>query len=110
MSANKVVFQRFYPTLVETLPMNDAGFIANLFLAKLLPGDSKGLIEAQPTKASKASYFLDHVIQPSIMTGVGTAFDDLIKVMEDSKYGDVKVLAKLIRKKLREEAVNNKTG
>jgi len=109
MSTSKV-FQQFYPQLVEMLPMKDVTFLSKLFSANLLPDDVKDVVESKPSQASKASYFLDHVIKSSVITGVGRSFDDLIKVMEDSEYNGVKELAKLIRCGLREEVVNGETG
>jgi len=65
--------------------MNDATFISKLFSANLLPGNVKDQMKSMNTRADKATHLLDHVIQPSVMTGVGRSFDDLIKVMEDSE-------------------------
>jgi len=104
------VFKHFYVKLVRMLPMNDAIFMAKLFSAKLLPGDVKYQVESMSTQADKATHFLDRVIQPSVTSGVGRHFYDLIKVMEDSEYNGVKELAKLIRNELRERAVNSETG
>ena len=98
------MFQHFYPELVQILPMNDVTFIAQLFSVNL---DSKDLMDSRPTQASKASWLLDHMIKPSVMTGIGGQFNDLIKVMENSEYDGVKELAKLI---LREQTVNSETG
>jgi len=47
------------------------------------------------TSADKTAHFLDHVIKPSVTTGVGSLFDDFIKVMEDSECDSVKELEKL---------------
>ena len=104
------VFQYFYAKLVKILPMDDAVFIAELFSANLLSCDAKYLVDSKPTRASKAKYFLDHMIEPSVTTGVGRSFGDLIKVMENSEYDGVKELAKQIRCKLRKQAVNSETG
>jgi len=109
MSTSKV-FQHFYAKLVKTLPMDDAVFIAELFSANLLPDDVKDQVKSMSTRADKATHLLDHVIQPSVMTGVGRSFDDLIKVMEDSEYDGVKELAKLIRCRLRKRSANSGTG
>ena len=91
------VFQQFYPKLVKTLPINDVIFMAELYSRDLLPDDLKEHVESLVTSAKKASYFLDHVIKPSITIGDASRFDDLLNVMEDSEYQDVKELAKLIR-------------
>ena len=109
MSTSKV-FQHFYAKLVKTLPMDDAVFIAELFSANLLPDDVKDQVKSMSTRADKATYLLDHVIQPSVITGVGRSFDDLIKVMEDSEYDGVKELAKLIRCRLRKQPANSEIG
>ena len=85
--------------------MDDAIFIAELFSANLLPGNVKNQVKSMTTQADKATHFLDHVIQPSVATG--RHFCDLIQVMEDSEYGDVKELAKLIRSKLNNKGVVN---
>jgi len=95
------VFRDFYAKLVKTLPMDDAVFIAELFSANLLPDDVKDRVQSMSTQADKTIYLLDHMIQPSVMSGVGRSFDDLIKVMENSEYNGVKELAKLISCRLR---------
>ena len=91
------VFQQFYLKLVKTLPMNDVIFMAGLYSRDLLPDDLKEHVESLATSAKKASYFLDHVIKPSITIGDARRFDNLLNVMEDSEYQGVKELAKLIR-------------
>ena len=98
------VFKEFYCKLVETLPMNDALFIAKLYSRDLLPDDNKEYVQSLPTRANKAMYFLDHVIKPSVTTGVGSSFDQLLNVMEDSEHQGVKELAKLIRTSLRKRS------
>jgi len=100
------VFQHFYPQLVQILPMDDVTFIAQLFSVNLLPGDAKDLMGSHPTQASKASWFLDRMIKPSVKTGIGGKFNNLIKVMEHSEYDNVKELAKFILKK---QVVNSET-
>ena len=105
MSTSKV-FKDFYSKLVETLPMKDALFIAKLYSCDLLPDDIKEHVHSVslPTKADKATYFLDHVIKPSVTTGVGNSFDQLLNVMENSEHQGVKELAKLIRTSLRKRS------
>ena len=51
--------------------MDDAVFIAELFLGILLPGDVKDQVKSMSTTADKSTHLLDHVIQPSVRTGVG---------------------------------------
>ena len=92
------VFQQFYSKLVRTLPMKDAIFVAELFSNGLLPDDLKDRVESQSTSAERASYFLDHGIKPSVTSGVGSNFDKLLKVMEDSKNQNMNELAKQIKR------------
>ena len=98
MSANEV-FTKFYHELVKALPMNDALFRAKLFTNGLLPDDHERHVGSLslPTKSGTASYFLDHVIKPSVTSDDGSSFDKLLDVMEDSGHQGVKELARLIR-------------
>ena len=98
------VFKEFYSKLVKTLPMDDALFIAELYSRDLLPDDVIEHVQSLPTKANKAMYFLNHVIKPSVTTSVGSSFDQLLNIMEDSEYQGVKELAKLIRTSLRKRS------
>jgi len=102
------VFQFFYVQLVKKLPMDDATFTAKLFSRGLLPGDCKDQVKSKATRADKATYFLDHVIKPSLEDTFVT-FNKLLKVMEDSEYDDMKELVKLITIRLMKgtETVNN---
>ena len=103
------LFRQFYSNLVKTLPMNDAIFIAELYSRDLLPDNIKEHVESLPTTAQKASYFLDHVIKPSVTStsGVASSFDQLLDVMEDSDYQGVRELSKLIRDSLGETTASN---
>ena len=89
--------------------MNDAQFIAELYSCNLLPEDVKEHVqsnESLPTRANKAMYYLDHVIKPSVTNGIGSSFDQLLNVMEDSEYQDMKEFAKMIRTSLRSNSDN----
>ena len=87
------VFQQFYSKLVETLPMDDAVFVAKLFSNGLLPGDLKNQLKLlHRTSADKAVLFLDSVIEPSVTSDGGSSFDKLLHIMEDSEYQHLKEL------------------
>ena len=59
----KVFQQSIYSKLVETLPMDDAMFVAKLFSNDLLPGDLKNQLKlVHRTSADEAVLFLDSVI------------------------------------------------
>jgi len=67
------------------------------------------LVKSQATRASKAAYFLDHVIEPSLANSIGS-FNNLLKVMEDCEYDNMKELAELITIRLIEGAENTSIG
>jgi len=103
--ASAEVFKEFYSKLVETLPMNDAKFIAKLFSNDLLPGDLRDQLNLPiRTSADKATVFLNNVIEASVSISDGSSFDKLLNVMEDSEYEYMKVLTKLIRTSLRKRS------
>ena len=102
--SNYKIFQQFYSKLVKALPMDDAVFTAELYSRRLFPDDLKEHAESLPTSAKKASYFLDHVIKPSVTSGVGSRFDELLNVMKDSDYETVRELGKLIKNSLGKQA------
>ena len=98
------VFKQFFAKLAKSLPMDDPIFVAELFSHDLLPGDHYDQVESQSTRADKAVYFLNHAIKPAMVTDAGS-FDELLNVMEDSEFCNVKELAQQIRCKLKEEPV-----
>ena len=107
-SLSSELFQQFYSKLVETLPMDDAVFVAKLFSNDLLPGDLKNQLRlVHRTSADKAVLFLDSVIEPSVTSDGGSSFDKLLHVMEDSEYQHVKELAEEIRSSLRKRSSSN---
>ena len=102
------VFQEYYSKLVETLPMSDAIFVAKLYSRGLLPRELRDKLNLlQGTPADKATLFLNNVIEPSVISGVGSTFDKLLNVMEDSDHESLKELAKLIRTSLRSSNSDN---
>ena len=102
--STSAVFKEFYSKLVKTLPMNDAIFIAELYSHDLLSNDLKAHIESLTTEGRKAMYFLDHVIKPSVTSDIGSSFDKLLNVIEDSEYQGVKELAEQIRTSVRKRS------
>ena len=99
------VFKQFFAKLAKSLPMDDPIFVAELFSHDLLPGDLYDQVESRSTRADKAVYFLNHVIKPALTSDVGS-FNELLNVMEDSEYPNVKELALQIRSKMHEGPVN----
>lgn len=102
MSTLKDVYLEYYPKLIRVLPMDDAYFRANLNASRFLPGDAKAMIESRPTRADKASYFLDNFIANAFEDdGSNSMFSDLLNLMERSDDSALKSIAAQIKKKTR---------
>ena len=98
------VFKKFYLRLIKVLPMNDECFIGDLFTKELLPGNLKAEIKALPTSVTKASKFLDDVIQPPLENDSTILFDILLNLMIECDYLAVKQLAEEIITSLNEKS------
>ena len=89
MSSGEVL-KEYYSKLVETLPMNDAIFVAKLYSCDLLPRDLRDQLNLlHKTSAYKTTLFINNVIEPSVSSGVGSSFDKLLNVMEDCDHKSV---------------------
>ena len=105
--AFKKVYDDNFKDLVKILPMNDAIFIANLKTNGLLEGDTSEQIDNQGTKADKAKYFLQNVIEPGLAVGDTETFDKFVTVMEKSERMLLEKRARKIRSELAGTYVNN---
>jgi len=90
------VFKEFYLQLVKALPMDDVEFTSQLYSRNLLPGNLKEQVDAKPTRADKAAYFLDYGIEPGLNIDDRTLFYDLLLVMNESNNRVTIQLAKKI--------------
>ena len=88
MSAREAIKQ-FKVELVQQLPLEDDIFFAMAEQACLFPLDTGNSIAAEPTRAKKESYFLQHVANP----GAEEYLPKLLKVMRDTKVANVVRLA-----------------
>ena len=89
------VFKDYQAQLVQTLPMDDAIFQALLFKNNFFSGDKNATLNAKPTKADKALYFLNNIIG----CDADSCFETLLNVME--VFGDsVAALAQEIKEKI----------
>jgi len=100
------VFKKYAERLIKCLPMNDVHFIAMLSNHKLLPGDTNNQLNAKPTPAEKASYFLNNVIKPALDIDDTSSFDNLLSVMKHCGYDHVEKLAH----KIKSETTNTGPG
>ena len=80
MSAGDVIKQ-FSVEMVSQLPLEKDIFCAMAKTADLFPLDNGDLIAAEPTRAKKVTYFLQHVVEP----GAEVYLPKLLKLMKDSK-------------------------
>ena len=81
--------------------MNDPLFISKLLEHHLLP---RQINEALSTQVAKASYFLDHVIEPDLDNDDISSFDNLLSVMKHSDNATVKALAFTIKSDFNKKA------
>ena len=88
MSA-KVAITKFNVKLLQQLPLDDKTFFAMAKQADLFPLDTGDSIAAEPTRAKKVSYFLQHIVEP----GAEEYLPKLLKVMKESKVANVVTLA-----------------
>ena len=84
MSAREAIKQ-FSVELVQQLPLEDGIFFAMAEQASLFPLDTGNSIAAEPTRAKKVTYFLQHVANP----GAEEYLPKLLKVMSDSQVANV---------------------
>ena len=94
------IYYRFYPQLVESLPMKEPMFLAHLTQLHLLPGDLKQLINSKGTSTEATTCFLDNMIGPAIECGNHETFNLLITVMEKSDNIILNNIAQNIRKEI----------
>ena len=76
--------------------MDDGLFMAMLSEHELLPGDMENKIKSQATQVEKASYFINHVIKPSLDIDSTVYPEQLLVTMKESDYAHVKELANKI--------------
>ena len=99
----KEAYEKYVERMVDCLPMDDPLFISKLSECHLLPEHIK---EALPAQMAKASYFLNHMIKPVLDTDDISRFDNLLSVMGDSDYANVKTLADKIKSEFTIETVS----
>lgn len=91
-SAQDVVKQ-FSVKLHQQLPLEDDIFFAMAKQAGLFPLNHGDSIAAEPTRAKKVAYLLQHVVEP----GAEEYLPKLLKIMNESKDDSVVRLAKEIQ-------------
>ena len=87
----KAIFHKYYPDLVQSLPMSDAKFRAKLYSADLLPDNLWDEIRSQATAAHKAEQFLDYAVKNDT-----DSFNKLLVIMKDYNDDHLKKLAEMI--------------
>ena len=75
----KVAITKLKVKLLQQLPLNSNTFFAMAKQTDLFPLDTSDSIVAEPTRAKKISYFLQHVVEP----GAEDYLPKLLKVMKE---------------------------
>ena len=94
--ADRDIYQKYIGKLTKSLPMDDSVFLAMLSEHELLPGDTEGKVKKPETQTEKASYFLSHVIKPSLDVDSSVYLDKLLFVMSESGYKHVEEISRNI--------------
>ena len=112
-----LTFEKYTERLIKCLPMDDTSFVAKLSDNELLLEDMNYQLKALPTQATKASYFLDHVIKPALDIDDTSVFEKLLSAMEHSGDAHVEWLSCEIKSEIERvdgieshKALNEKTG
>ena len=90
------LFEYYYQALIFSLPMKDDSFVEDLTKYDLLTGGFRAKLEALSINRERSSYFLDNIIKAGLAVGDKTCFVNLLTVMDNCKYDNVKDLAKQI--------------
>ena len=85
----KDAIRQFSVELLEQLPLDDVKFFAMTRRAGLFPLDTYDSTAAEPTRAKKVAYFLQHVVEP----GAEEYLPKLLSVMKESKVANLVRLA-----------------
>jgi len=93
------VFKEYYVDLIQSLPMQDVLFLANLFKHSLIFGSLKNEVKQKSTSEAAADYFLDNAIEKDIARGRIESFVTLLSIMEEYSPS-LRNLATEIKKKL----------
>ena len=108
--AYKEVYQRYFIKLIKCLPMDDTLFFAMLSKHELLPGDTEDKLKCLTPQIEKATYFMSHVIKPSLEVDSKVYLDKLLLVMSESGYKHVEEIAGKIKCEISNWGEGNKTS
>lgn len=96
------MYDEFFPQLVSLLPIKDPEFVKHL--TRLFPDNVIKRVQAKPTRAEAAVYFLDSIIKPTIRSGDNETFKMLCLELEKCKNVHLKYLAQNMGKKIKKIA------
>lgn len=93
----KNTYHKFYPKLLESLPMTDSCFRAALVQKRMFPGDLLDQVAAKDTRAEKNEHFLHAEIFSALNIGNIDPFTSLLEVMESFDDQTLKKLAEAMK-------------
>ena len=85
----KDAIKKFNVKLLQKLPLEEEIFFGMAKTANLFPGGNAESIAAEPTRAKKVAYFLQHVAEP----GADLYLPKLLEVMKECDDANVNDLA-----------------
>ena len=95
------VFEHYSQGIMYSLPMNNVSFMVELQKHDLLPVHIYDELKLLNKSTEKASYFLDNVIKAELLKdNVHTSLNELLTVMMESGYDNMKELATKVKSKI----------
>ena len=100
-------YHKFYPQLLESLPMTDSRFRAALVQKRMFPGDLLNQVAAKDTRAEKNEHFLHTEIFTALNIGNTDPFTSLLEVMESFGDQTLKKLAEDMKRYISRNITSN---
>lgn len=109
--ANKArikAIQKFYPNLLEVLPITE--LVERFYSVDLLSHHQKSKLDGLPSHKDKVAYFLDKMLMPGLSINCTEHFDEMITMMKESDDILARHLVELIVKELMPTTVASPTS
>ena len=80
--AAKKAVQKFYPNLLEVLPITE--LVERFYSGHILSHHQKSKLDGLPSRKDKVAYFLDEMLVPGLSMNCTKHFDEMITMMKES--------------------------
>ena len=90
----KKAIQKFYPNLLEVLPITE--LVERFYSLQLLSHHQKSKLDSLHSRKEKVAYFLDEMLMPGLSMNYTVHFDGMITMMKESDDTLARHLVELI--------------